>query len=89
MTTKAKKKPAPAVKVAPDVVIPPDVVGVMDKWAIMKALGIGERKFKQMLSTGEYPRHDFALGKLHRWLSSTHNKWLKSITKGDEDAGGQ
>lgn len=72
-TKAAKKKPAATGRDA--VLIPPDAEGILDKWALIKLLHVSERKFKQMLSTGEYPRPDFCLGKLARWTATTHSEW--------------
>jgi predicted DNA-binding transcriptional regulator AlpA len=77
MTTKekprsAKAPPAPVMVLA----LPASANALLGKKQLCYALGVGLRKFQEMLATGEFPKADTRLGKLPRWHVKTLNEWI-------------
>jgi predicted DNA-binding transcriptional regulator AlpA len=62
--------------------LPATLDAALDTKDVCAALKISRRKFAEMLSTGEFPKHDLRLGALNRWRVSTFNAWMASQCEG-------
>ena len=79
MATKAKasaKAPTRGRNVLDQSKLPPGVDAALSKAQVIAALAISPRKFAAMLSTGEFPRAEFYVGDLPRWICSGFNAWV-------------
>jgi predicted DNA-binding transcriptional regulator AlpA len=74
---KTKKTGAPTAPAVP----PPGAEKLIDRAAIIEALGISERNHIGMVAAGEYPAPDLKIGRLVRWRTATHNEWIDAASK--------
>jgi predicted DNA-binding transcriptional regulator AlpA len=43
---------------------------------VAETLGISRRTFERIRSAGTFPRHDFRIGRIKLWRSSTVQSWI-------------
>lgn len=56
--------------------VPEGLDEVIEMAEIVAALKITRQYLRIMILTGKYPRPDMYIGRLPRWKSSTHNRWV-------------
>lgn len=66
--------------------LPPHVAAIFDAHDLMGLLGIKDAKFREMITTGEFPRPDFLIGNLRRWRRETYNEWVETETRKTREA---